>query len=250
MFQSLLPLLAFVAAIVLVGVALARWTQRQNQQRLDALRAGSAARGWSCETSKDGVFDLTRWQGQTDGVRWTAEHRRLRHKRKGQTRTHNVRWWADGFGGPTSPLLLMGVPKGQETPAVKLAQGEGLLASMAQKAAGFALDKSLDAYFGEAAGQQVDARTLRMVDGAALTGFIALAVDANAGAFWLNQPGHRAAIEAQVRDASSALSDEVNRPWVLLLGPRVNLARMAPVTSVEDLERLVRGGVALVHAAG
>lgn len=250
MLQSLLPFLAFVAAIVVVGVALSRWTQRQNQQRLDALRAGAAARGWSCETSKDGVFDLTRWQGQTDGVRWTAEHRRLRHKRKGQTRTHNVRWWADGFGGPASALLLMGVPQGQETPAVTLAQGEGLLASMAQKAAGFALDKSLDTYFGEAAGQQVDARTLRMVDGAALPGFIAMAVDKNAGAFWLNQPGHRAAIEAQVRDASSALSDEVNRPWVLLLGPRVNLARMAPVISVEDLERLVRAGVALVHAAG
>lgn len=250
MFQSLLPLLVLVAAIVLVGVALSRWTRRQNQQRLDALRAGAAARGWSCETSKDGVFDLTRWQGQTDGVRWTAEHRRLRHKRKGQTRIHNVRWWADGFGGPTSPLLLMGVPQGQETPAVKLAQGDGLLASMAQKAAGFALDKSLDTYFGEAAGQQVDARALRMVEGAALPGFIAMAVDTNVGAFWLNQVGHRAAIEAEVRNGSSALSDEVDRPWVLLLGPRVNLARMAPVTSVEDMERLVRAGVALVQAAG
>jgi hypothetical protein len=250
MFQSLLPFLVFIVFIVVVGVALSRWTQRQNQQRMDALRAGAAARGWSCETSKDGVFDLTRWQGQTDGVRWTAEHRRLRHKRKGQTRTHNLRWWADGFGGPTSPLLLMGVPQGQETPALKLAQGEGLLATMAQKVAGFALDQSLDTYFGVEAGQQVDARALRMIEGAALPGFIALALDANSGAFWLNQPGHRAAIDAQVRNASSALSDEVDRPWVLLLGPRVGLARMAPVSSIADLERLVRAGVALVQAAG
>ena len=52
----------------------------------------------------------------------------------------------------------MGVPQGQELPALKLAQGEGLLASMAQKAAGFALDKSLDAYFGEAAGQALRGR--------------------------------------------------------------------------------------------
>lgn len=249
MFQGLFPIIAFVAAIVLVGVALARWTQRQNQQRQDAVRSGAAARGWSCETLKDGVFDLTRWQGQTDGVRWTAEHRRLRHKRKGQTRTHNLRWWADSFGGPTSPILLMGVPKGQENPAVKLAQGEGLLASMAQKVAGFALDKSLDTHFGIEAGQQVDARTLRMVDGASLPGFIAMAVDTGVGASWLNQQGHRAALEAQVRDTSSALSDEVGRPWVLLIGSRVSLARMEPVTSVEDLERLVRAGVALVHAA-
>jgi hypothetical protein len=142
------------------------------------------------------------------------------------------------------------VPKGQENPALKLAQGEGLLASMAQKVAGFALDKSLDTYFGVETGQQVDARTLRMVDGAALPGFIAMAVDTTAGAFWLSQPGHRAAIEAQVRDTSSALSDEIDRPWVLLIGPRVSLARMAPVTSVEDMERLVRAGVALVQAAG
>lgn len=249
MLQSLLPLLAFVAVFLVAGVALSRWTDRQNQQRRDALLAGSAARGWSFDTKTDGLYDLTRWQGQTDGVRWTAEYRRLRHKRKGQTRTHNVRWWADGFGGPTSPVLLMGVPKGQESPAVKLAQGDGLFASMAQKAAGFALDKSLDAFFGEEAGQQVDARTLRMVEGASLPGYIVMAADTSQGAYWLNQQGHRGAIEAQVRDTSSALSDEVDRPWVLMLGPKVRLARMAPVTTVEDLERLVRAGIALVQAA-
>lgn len=249
MFQSLFPILALVAAIVLVGVAMSRWTQRQNRQRQDALRAESAARGWSCETSIEGVFDLTRWQGQTDGVRWTAEHHRLRHKRKGQTRTHNIRWWADGFHGPTSPVLLMGVPKGQETLTVKLAQGEGLLASMAQKAVGFALDKSLDTFFGEEAGQQVDARTMQVVENPTLTGFIVMAVSADQGAFWLDQQGLRAVVEAQVGDAASALSDDEGRPWVLWLGRRVSLARRAPVTSVNDLERLVRAGVALVHAA-
>lgn len=249
MFQSLFPILALVAAIVLVGVAMSRWTQRQNRQRQDALRAESAARGWSCETSIEGVFDLTRWQGQTDGVRWTAEHHSLRHKRKGQTRTHNIRWWADGFHGPTSPVLLMGVPKGQETLTVKLAQGEGLLASMAQKAVGFALDKSLDTFFGEEAGQQVDARTMQVVENPTLTGFIVMAVSADQGAFWLDQQGLRAVVEAQVGDAASALSDDEGRPWVLWLGRRVSLARRAPVTSVNDLERLVRAGVALVHAA-
>lgn len=249
MFQSLFPFVAFVAAIVVVGVALSRWAQRQNQQRQDALRAESEVRGWSCEMSIEGVFDLTHWQGQTDGVRWTAEHRRLRHKRKGQTRTHNVRWWADGFHGPSSPVLLMGVPKGQETLTVKLAQGEGLLASMAQKAVGFALDKSLDTFFGEEAGRQVDARTLQVVEEPTLPGFIVMALNAGDGAFWLDQQGLRAVVEAQVGDAESALSDDGGRPWVLWLGRRVSLARRAPVTSANHLERLVRAGVALVHAA-
>ena len=52
MFQGLFPIIAFVAVIVVVGVALARWTQRQNQQRLDALRTGAAARGWSLPPSR------------------------------------------------------------------------------------------------------------------------------------------------------------------------------------------------------
>lgn len=249
MFQSLFPLLALFAAIVVVGVLLSRWRQRQNRQRQDALRAEAVARGWSCDTSIAGVFDLTRWQGQTDGVRWTAEHRGLRHTRKGQTRTHNIRWWADGFHGPTSPVLLMGVPKGQENLTVKLSQGEGLLASMAQKAVGFALDKSLDTFFGEEAGQQVDARTMQVVENPTLAGFIVMAVSADQGAFWLDQQGLRAVVEAQVGDAASALSDDGGRPWVLWLGRRISLARRAPVTLINDLERLVRAGVALVRAA-
>jgi hypothetical protein len=249
MLQSLLPLLAFFAAVVVAGVAISRWARRKSQQQRDLMRAGSTARGWSCEWQIDGAHDLTRWEGKTDGVPWTAEYRRLRHKRKGQTRAHNLRWWADGFGVPNAPVLLMGVPKGKEIPAVTLAQGDGLLASLAQKAAGFAFDKSLDLFFGAEVGQQIDARTLRAVESVVLPGLMVMAADNTAGAFWLNQTGHRSAIETLLRDPSSALSDDVDRPWVLLMGAQVRLARMAPVTKVEDLERLVRAGVALVRAS-
>jgi hypothetical protein len=233
MLQSLLPLLAFFAAVVVAGVAISRWARRKSQQQRDLMRAGSTARGWSCEWQIDGAHDLTRWEGKTDGVPWTAEYRRLRHKRKGQN----------------APVLLMGVPKGKEIPAVTLAQGDGLLASLAQKAAGFAFDKSLDLFFGAEVGQQIDARTLRAVESVVLPGLMVMAADNTAGAFWLNQTGHRSAIETLLRDPSSALSDDVDRPWVLLMGAQVRLARMAPVTKVEDLERLVRAGVALVRAS-
>jgi hypothetical protein len=141
----------------------------------------------------------------------------------------------------------MGVGQGQETPNVALAQGDGLLASMAQKVAGFALDKALDAHFGADAGQKVDARTLRVVDTVRAPGFIVLAADAVQGAFWLQQAGHGAVIDALVRDATSPFADEVHRPWVMWLESRVYLSRMAPVSAVSEVERLVRAGAALAR---
>lgn len=248
MSSSLWLLLLPVVLVGGAGVWLARWAKRQKQHQQQALQSASAARGWSCDTEKDGGFELTRWQGQTDGVQWVAEHRRQTHKRKDQRRVHCLRWWADGFPGPGAPVLLMGVPRGQEAPAVRLAQGDGLLASLAQQAAGFALDTALDMRFGAEVGQRVDARTLRMVEDAALPGFIVMAADTGQGAFWLDQQGQRAVIEAQLRDAASALSDERDRPWVLWLDRRVHLTRQAPVGSIDDLERLVRAGVALVRS--
>lgn len=249
MFSSLWLLLLPVVLAGGAAVWLSRWAERQKQQQRQALQSASTVRGWSCDTVKEGAFDLTRWQGQTDGVHWTAEYRRQTHKRKDQRRVHCLRWWADGFLGPGAPVLLMGVPKGKEAPAIRLAQGDGLLASLAQQAAGFALDTALDMRFGAEVGQRVDARALRMVEGEALPGFIAMAADTSQGAFWLDQQGQRAVIETQLCDASSALSDERDRPWVLWLDRRVLLTRQAPVGSIDDLERLVRAGVALVRSS-
>lgn len=250
MLQDLFPLLLFGTGFLVVWVAVSRSARRHQRQRLQAIRADAEALGWSCESGSEGPVELTRWQGTTDGVSWTAEYRRLRRKRKRQTRTHHMRWWADGFGGPGAPLLLMGVGQGQEKPQVALAQGDGLLASMAQKVAGFALDKALDVHFGAEAGQRVDARTLQVVDTVEAPGFIVMATDAVQGAFWLQQAGPGAVVDAQVRDATSPFADEAHRPWVLWLGPRVYLSRMAPVNAVGELEHLVRAGVALVRATG
>lgn len=247
-----LTVFVFFALFALVAWALwalARSARRQREQAQGQLAADATARGWTFESGTEGLFDLQRWSGQTDGHRWTAEYRRGRHRKSSShTRTHRLRWWTEGFGGPTSPILLIGVPRGKESPSVQLAQGDGLLANMAQKAAGFALDKALDVHFGEALGQQIDARGLRMVDGIDLPGFIVMAADGAQARFWLDQGGHRQALLAQVGDAASAFSDEQDRPWVLLLGRGLNLAQPVPVRCTDDLERLVRAGVALAEA--
>lgn len=242
----------FLAPFVLVAWVLWKATRsagRHREQGQDRMATDAAARGWTFESGTEGLFDLQRWAGQTEGHRWTVEYRRGRHRKSAShTRTHRLRWWTEGFGGPTAPILLIGVPRGKEMPEVQLFQGEGLLASMAQKAAGFALDKGLDAHFGEAMGRQVDARELRRVDGVDLPGFMPLSTDIVQARFWLDQPGHRQALLAQVEDTGSALSHEPHRPWVLLAGRQLSLAQPVPVRSTDDVERLVRAGVALAEA--
>ena len=249
--MDLRPLL-YLAPILFLAWVLWRATRgvrMHREQQQGALAADAVARGWTFEQGTDGLFDLMRWSGTTEGVRWTAEYRRgRRRKSSGTSRAHRLRWWTEGVAGSVSPMLFMGVPRGQEAPAVQLAQGEGLLATMAQKAAGFALDQALDVHFGEALGRQVDARELRMVEGAVLPGFIAMAADSGQGRAWLDRFGHRAAFDAQLTDPASAFSDEQHRPWVLLLGPQLSLSQPVPVRSTGDLERLVRAGVALAQA--
>ena len=244
-----LPLLLPVVFMAIAVVWFTRGEGQRRQRLEDGLRTGAALRGWSFEASDEGGFRLMRWRGQTDGVSWTAEYRRgHQRKRSGPSRTHRVRWWADAFQGPASPILGMGMPLGQEVPAVELAQGDGLLARMAQKAAGFALDSTLDVFFGEEVGRRVDARDLRMVQGPAQKGFIVMSVDAGATARWLAER-LGPVLSAQVAAPGSAFSDNRDRPWWLWLERRVTLAWMHPVDSVEDVERLACAGVALVHAA-
>lgn len=237
---------AFLALVLWIATRTAR---RHREQAQGQLTADAAARGWTFESGTEGLFDLQRWSGHTDGHHWTAEYRRGRHRKSsGPTRTHRLCWWTDGFGEPTTPILLIGVPRGKELPALQLTEGEGLLAIMAQKAAGFALDKALDAHFGEDAGRQIDARALRMVEGVGLPGFLLMAVDIAQARYWLDQPAHRQALLAQVDDAASVFSNEQDRPWVLLLGRRLMLAQPVAVRSTADLDRLVRAGAALAEA--
>lgn len=246
---SALLFLAFFVVVAGLIWTLTRSARRHRERAQAQLAADASSRGWTFDSGTEGLFDLQRWSGQTDGHRWTAEYRRGRQRKSSRhTRTHRLRWWTDGFGGPSTPILLIGVSRGQERPAVQLAQGEGLLASMAQKAAGFALDQALDVHFGEDTGRQIDARELRMVEGVEVPGFMVMALEVAQARAWLDQPGHRQALMSQVSEPDSPLSDGQDRPWVLLQGRRLTLAQPVPVRQTADLERLVRAGVALAEA--
>jgi hypothetical protein len=246
-----LGLLGAIAFIALIAAALGYLSRAERQrlaQREAQWLAESATKGWTLMADKDGLFQRMRWQGQTDGVAWTLEYRRGRHKRQNSAdRAHRMCWWASAFQGPPSPVLCMAMNKGQEQPSVKLAQGEGMLAALVQKAAGAALDKTLDVYFGEEAGRNVDARLLKMVETVSQPGYLVMAQDEVAAEHWL-AGGCGAVLAALVNDTESALHPDVGRPWVLWVGRQVMLANMRPVNSMAEVERMVKAGVSLTNA--
>jgi hypothetical protein len=248
MLEKLWPLLLFFAVVGAALVVLVRWQQQARRQREDALRTAAALHGWTFESQDSGPWPLMRWQGTHEGTRWTLEYRRSRrtkHTRHG--RAHRVVWWADTFRGPSAPVVFLGVPAGQENPFLKLAQSEGMLATMAQKAAGFALDQALDARFGEEAGQQVDAKLLRPVEDAHLPGFMVMAVDVP-HAKWMLDDGWSKSMAALALEPGATGATE--RPWVMVLPRRVLLARSTPIRTPEDVQAMVREGMVLVTANG
>ncbi|MDO8905223.1 hypothetical protein [Hydrogenophaga sp.] len=243
MLDTLWPLLLFFAFPLVLVVWLARRQARERQQREDSLRTAAVTRGWSFDAQQSGSLQSLRWQGVTVGTRWTLEYRlHRRSKRSKNTQVHRAVWWADTFRGPASPVLFIGVPTDTQNPMLKLAQSEGVLASMAQKAAGFALDKGLDAYFGEEAGLEVDARLLKPVEAAGLPGFMVMAADVPQ-AMWLLGDGWSKSLEALVQKAGASIAD---RPWVLVLPRRVYVARPAPMRTEQDVQTMVDEGLALV----
>lgn len=237
--------LSFALLALTVAVALSRLERARRERREEAFRSEARARGWQFEAADEGAFRVMRWRGITDHVTWTAEYRRRTRKRN-QRHGSPFRfvWWADTLRGPSSPILFMGVPRGKETPAFRFAQGDGLVARLAQKAAGFSLDLSISMYFGPDAGNQVDAGALKPVEPGAPPGFVVMATDPSEGTRLL-LGGWSEAMSAQTRDVQSALSDE-QRPWVLLLPRRVSLARMGAIRSAADVERFARAGASLV----
>lgn len=237
--------LSFALLALIAAVALGRLERARRERREEAFRSEARTRGWQFEAADEGAFRVLRWRGITDGVTWTAEYRR-RTRKKSQRHGNPFRfvWWADTLRGPASPVLFMGVPRGKETPALRIAQGDGLVARLAQKAAGFSLDLSVSVYFGPDAGTRVDAGALKPVERGAPPGFIVMAAEPSEGARLLFG-GWTEVMSAQTRDVQSALSDE-QRPWVLLLPRRVSLARMGAIGSADDVERFARAGAALV----
>ena len=209
------------------------------------MRAAAGAQGWRFEVAGSAPREVLRWEGQSEGVRWTMEYRRgWRRQNQRQRVSHQTVWWADTFHGPASPVLFIGVPVGKETPSVQLAQGEGMLASMARKAAGFMLDQAVDANFGEELGREVDARQLKLVEGLTVPGFMVAAIDAQQARWWLGNGG--AGGLAALAQAAPARG--VGHPWVMVMPRRVYLSRRSAVRNPADVGQWVGEGLALVRS--
>lgn len=160
-------------SFTLIGVAAAMvilvWTRRRLAAREDELRRQASTRGWTFESLTHGVRQVRRWTGTTDGVAWIAEsiERSGHQSTRGRQHRPVSRWRTAAGHGPADPIVCIGVPAGSESKDLALVKGDGWLATLAQKAAGFALDKAVDSYFDEDIGREIDAAALRRVDGAA-----------------------------------------------------------------------------------
>jgi hypothetical protein len=243
--------LALILAIFIIIVAIfavgAMYGSRRQREKEEELQRAASARGWKFESVSEKGYRVHRWTGTTEGIPWTAESLRLaaggnkRHRRR-----HIARWHGSWRPGINAAIAIMGVPKGKEAVATTAGDGEGFFVKLAQKAAGFAFDKAIDVYFGHGPGEQVDAATMRRVDGQNLPGFIVMAIDQDEGTRILAQGLERALVDAS-NDKSSVFSEE-DRPWLLLQPDAIRLARMEMFRDIKELEGFIRAGVGLTHA--
>jgi hypothetical protein len=241
---------AVILAIFLITTALialmALLSRRHMRAKEDEIRRAASTRGWTFQAAVEKGYRIHRWSGTTDGISWTAESLRHQGGNKGSRRRHIARWHGTFSPGIAGAIVAMGVPKGKERLGTAIAEGEGWVAKLAQKAAGFAFDKAIDIYFGEAPGKEIDAAALHRVDGERIPGFIVMAATKDEGTRILSQ-GFEKALTDAVNEPSSILSEE-DRPWVLLRPNTVSLARMETYRDVAELERFIRAGVALTRA--
>ena len=237
-----------IATFILGATALAltvMMASRKRQAREEELKAAASARGWKFESTLEHGHRIHKWTGSTDGVNWRAES--LMSTARGNSRErrrHIGRWHGDFNPGINRPIICMGVPKGKEIPSISVPQGDSLFARLAQKAAGFALDKAIDVFFGEAIGKDVDAGALHRVD-TKVPGFIVMAADKDEGARILSQ-GLERALLAAVDDKTSLFGSD-DRPSILLLPHGISLARMEAIQDLNQLDALVRAGVELTR---
>ena len=245
-FEAALIVALFILVATLVGILVFAGLRRRAAKE-EELRRVASARGWTFASASEKGYRVHRWSGSTDGVAWQAES--LRHSdgsNQSKRRRQIARWhgtWSPGINGA---IVCMGMPRGKENLGAGVAEGDGLFAKLAQKAAGFAFDKSIDLYFGDGPGQQVDAASMHRVDAIKVPGYVVMAADKSEGERILAQ-GLEAALVAAAANTGSVLAEE-NRPWILLRPNAVSLARTERIRDVNELERFVRAGVDLTRA--
>jgi len=236
-FEAALAVAGVVLVVTFIGIislVAGRRAAAQNEER----KQQASMRGWSFEAAHEKGFRVHRWKGSTDGVDWTAESR-YKAGGHGHPAVRRTRWLATAVRGPEKPILCMGVAIGKEAPAVTLAQGEGLLANLAVKAAGFAFDKAVDKYFGSEIGDVVDARQLKPVPGTTVPGYKIMAADTEAASRILFQGLSRA---LTALSPSELGEDDGKKPWLLLWKDGVAVGRAELMDATDEIDRMARLG--------
>ena len=243
--QFAIPFAALIVVASLVGVAVFAASRRRAAQE-DELRRIASARGWTFESKLEKGYRVHRWSGTTDGISWIAESLRQTSGKNHDRRRRIARWHGNWSPGINGAIVAMGMPKGKEEFGRTLAEGEGFLAALAKKAAGYAFDKAIDAYFGEAAGKDVDAGAMHRV-ATKTPGFVVMTADKDEGARVLQQGLEQALINAG-SDKGSVLSND-DRPWILLRPKAISIARMERFRDINEIESFIRAGVALTRTS-
>lgn len=232
-----------VTALVALMAMVARRSQKANEEDL---RQAASARGWTFAVVNEHGYRVKRWSGTTEGIAWVAEYL-YRSGGKNNSSRHISRWHGTFHAGINAPIVVMGLPKGKETMmGVPMTSGDGFFAQMAQKAVGFVFDKALDVYFGEEAGQQVDAGAMHRVDGEKMPGYVVMAADKDEGARVLAQGLEKSLVDA-ANDKASIMSED-QRPSILFRPSAITLARMTALKDAAEIERFTAAGVALTRA--
>jgi hypothetical protein len=240
-------ILAIVILVVTFVVVVVVAVSRQQKAKEEEMQRAASARGWNFESKTEGGYRVHRWTGATEGVSWTAESLTYRGSSKNnQKRRHISRWHGAWNPGISGAIVAIGLPKGKEDLGRTIAAGDGFFAKLAQKAAGFALDKAIDAYFGDAPGKEVDAGAMHRIE-AKTPGFVVMAANKDEGARVLHQ-GLEQALVTAASDSSSVLSEE-KRPWILMRPHAVSLARTEPFRDVNEIEAFIRAGVGLTRTS-
>lgn len=220
-------------------------SSRRRKAQEEELQRAASRRGWKFESVREHGYRIHRWTGTTEGIAWTAESLDMisggnrRHRRR-----HIGRWRGAWSGGPNQPVLFMGMAKGAEVPAFSVAQGDGFLAQMAAKAAGYTFDLALDMYFGKDIGQEVDAAVMRRVK-VDMPGFIVMATDVAEGERLLAEGFERAMVDAS--NSKTSLLGDNDRPWILMRRQDLTLARMEKLLTTEEIDLFIEAGVALTR---
>lgn len=241
---------SIVIAIFIVVTSLVALTamvaRRAQQAKDDELRQQASARGWTFAVTHEHGYRVKRWSGTTDGIAWIAEYL-YRSGGKNNSSRHIARWHGMFSPGINAPIVAMGIPKGKEAMlGLSMQSSDGFFAQMAQKAVGFVFDKSLDVYFGDEAGEQVDAGAMQRIDGEKIPGYVVMAADKDEAARVLAQGLEKSLLDAS-NDKASIMSDE-HRPWVLLRPSAISLSRMTSLGGAADVERFTAAGLALTRA--